>query len=296
MESKLLPNLLEFLEALLSKNATPEARTWLTEKQKLVQFSDSAKTLYLAFSSAPRYVGKSALNLSSEELEQVNQLRNGFNPTNWTTDQLARTILLLSLPSENAETYSKTILKLFGTADMGELVALYAALPLLPHPEKFVAQATEGIRTNMGNVYEAIALNNPYPFEHFSEAAFNQMVLKTIFVGKSLNYIYGLDERSNPDLARMLSDYAHERWAAGRTVTPELWRPVGPHINEAILPDIKRLFSSENETEQEAAVLACSQSSYPEAQALLDKHPMLKHKISEGQLAWSHISQKAITA
>nr|WP_255487964.1 EboA domain-containing protein [Pontibacter sp. KCTC 32443] len=208
---------------------------------------------------------------------------------------MARTILLLSLPHEDGDKYSQFILKLFGTADMGELVALYSALLLLPHPEKFVAQATEGIRTNMGNVYEAIALNNPYPFEHFSDAAWNQMVLKTIFVGKSLNKIYGLDERSNYDLARMLSDYAHERWAAGRTVTPELWRPVGPYINEYIIQDIKRLFNSTNETEQEAAALACAQSTYPAAQTLLEEHPLLKHKITEGQLNWSHVSQKAVT-
>nr|WP_255481136.1 EboA domain-containing protein [Pontibacter sp. Tf4] len=262
----------------------------------MVQASETGKELYVPFSAAPRYVGKVPLNLTSEELEEATQLRKGFNPGNWTTDQLARTILLLSLPSEEADTYSKTILKLFGTADMGELVALYAALALLPHPEKFVHQATEGIRTNMGNVYEAIALHNPYPAENFTEAAWNQMVLKAIFTGKSLHKIFGLDERSNPELARMLSDYAHERWAAGRTVTPELWRPVGPHINETIVLDINKLFSSENETEQEAAALACAQNNYPEAQALLDQHPLLKHKIQEGQLTWNHIGRKAIVA
>jgi hypothetical protein len=294
--SNFLPNTIAFLEQLFDRQATPAAAQWLKEKQNLVRSSETGKDLYLPFSAAPRYVGKSTLSLTPDELEQASQLCKGFNPTNWTTDQLARTILLLSLPHDNADNYSKTILKLFGTADMGELVALYAALPLLPHPEKFVAQATEGIRTNMGNVYEAIALNNPYPFENFTEAAWNQLVLKTIFTGKSLHKIYGLDERSNPDLARMLSDYAHERWAAGRTVTPELWRPVGPYINETIISDIKKLFASENETENEAAALACTQSSYPEAQALLDQHPLLRHKITEGQLNWSHIGQKAITA
>ncbi|WP_162425935.1 EboA domain-containing protein [Pontibacter pudoricolor] len=296
MYSNILPTTIAFLEQLFNRQATPEAAKWLKEKKDLVKSSETGKELYLPFSAAPRYVGKSTLSLTQKELEQANQLRKGFTPRHWTTDQLARTILLLSLPHENADNYSKTILKLFGTADMGELVALYAALPLLPHPEKFVAQATEGIRTNMGNVYEAIALNNPYPSENFTEAAWNQMVLKTIFTGKSLQKIYGLDERTNSDLARMLSDYAHERWAAGRTVTPELWRPVGPHINQTIIRDIKKLFASQNETEHEAAALACAQSGYPEAQALLNQHPLLKLKISEGQLNWSHISQKAITA
>jgi len=296
VNSKYLPTISAFLETLFSQHATTEAVSWLKEKQELVRTSETGKALYLPFSAAPRYVGKAPVTLSSTALQTANEHRRGFYPANWTLDQLARTILLLSLPSENADNYSKTVLKLFGTADMGELVALYAALPLLPHPEKFVHQATEGIRTNMGNVYEAIALHNPFPSENFSEAAWNQMVLKTIFTGKSISKIYGLDARSNPDLARMLSDYAHERWAAGRTVTPELWRPVGPHLNETILPDIKKLFASFNETEQEAAALACSQSTYPEAQTLLDEHPLLKYKIEEGQLNWSHISNKAIMA
>lgn len=293
MDSKLLPTIIAFLEKLLATHTASEALTWLQEKKRLVQASETGKELYLPFSAAPRYVGKTPISVTIEELEKAHQLRKGFNPGNWTADQLARTILLLSLPSEDADNYSKTILKLFGTADMGELVALYAALPLLPHPEKFVSQASEGIRTNMGNVYEAIALNNPYPAEHFTEAAWNQLVLKTIFVGKSVGKIYGLNERSNPELARMLSDYAHERWAAGRTVTPELWRPVGPYLNALILPDIERLFNS-SEPEQEAAALACSQSNYPGAQALLEKHPLLKHKIEQGQLDWSQISQKTI--
>ena len=67
------------------------------------------------------------------------------------------------------------------------------------------------------------------------------MVLKALFVDSALAPITGLDERANPELARILIDYARERWAAGRPVTPELWRPVKPFMEDpAIKAELDR--------------------------------------------------------
>ena len=52
----------------------------------------------------------------------------------------------------------------FDTAEMNELVALYSALPVLAYPEQWLFRATDAVRSNMGVVYEAIALGNPYPY------------------------------------------------------------------------------------------------------------------------------------
>ena len=114
------------------------------------------------------------------------------------------------------------------TADVAEAIAFYRGLPLYPDPPLLEAQAAEGTRTNMRAVFEAVAHRSPYPKEQFAENRWNHMVLKALFVGSALHPIQGLDERANPALARMLCDYAHERWAAGRPVSPELWRCVGP--------------------------------------------------------------------
>ena len=54
------------------------------------------------------------------------------------------------------------------------------------------------------------------------------MILKAIFIERPLYKIYGLDKRMNKPLAEMLVAYVNERWAAGRDVTPELWRLVVP--------------------------------------------------------------------
>ncbi|MBC5991267.1 EboA domain-containing protein [Pontibacter cellulosilyticus] len=282
-----------FLKSLVEKHVTPQAQQWLSEKTAMLS-SETAqpKDLYLAFSAAPRFVGKDKLALTAQNLETANTIRTGFNPSHWSVAQAARTILLLSFPHQNPDDFLATIEQLFNTADMGELVALYAALPLLPHPESFKKRAAEGVRTNMGDVFEAVALDNPYAADYMEEDAWNQMVLKTLFVGKPIYRIYGIEKRVNPKLARMLSDYAHERWAAGRTVSPELWRSVGPYLDANLLPDIKKLFEQPNELEQQAAALACSQSQYAPAKELLNEHAALKERVTRGELTWDLIGNR----
>ena len=53
------------------------------------------------------------------------------------------------------------------------------------------------------------------------------MVLKALFIDNPLHPIEGLDRRWNLEVARILCDYTHESRAAGRPVTPDLWRGVG---------------------------------------------------------------------
>lgn len=268
---------------------------WLQQKTELLSSENAKdKDLFLSFSAAPRFVGKSPLQLTDQDLQKAEELREGFNPSAWSAAQAARTLLLLSLPHQDAKAFQRRVETLFSTADMGELVALYGSLPLLPHPELFTERAAEGVRTNMGDVYEAVALDNPYPADYMTEEAWNQLVLKTLFVGKPLYRIYGIEKRSNPELARMLSDYAHERWAAGRPVSPELWRPIGPFIDETILEDIKKLFAHPDEVQQEAAALACAQSNFVPAKELLDQHPLLKNRLESGELSWRLIGNKTL--
>ncbi len=286
----------EFVLNQYKRSASQEAVAWLNAKLQKVCGTDSGKDLYLAFSAAPRFTGKGLVQLEPEQQEEVKAIRPGFNPSNWTLTQTARTLLLLATPYQDKDAYLNKLDQLFSTAEMGELVALYASLPILPYPEAFIQRAAEGIRTNMGNVFEAIALDNPYPADYLEEGAWNQMVLKAVFVGKPLYRIYGLEKRSNLMLARILSDYAHERWAAGRTVTPELWRPVGPFLNEKFIEDIKKLFAHPDPIQQEAAALACSQSNYLQAGEMLEAQPILKNKIETGELNWSYIGHKSLIA
>jgi hypothetical protein len=273
-------------------NTLAKGKEWLDQKLGLISAENAERQFYLAFGTAPRFVGKEKLQLTAGDIQKANQLRNGWNPAHWTTDQATRILLLLSLPHQDSQKFVHILNQLFSTGDVGEQTALYLSLPLLPHPELYCHQTTEGIRTNMTDVFNAIALDNPYPSEYLDEPAWNQLVLKTIFVGSPLHRIHGLDNRANATLARMLSDFAHERWAAGRPVPAELWRPVGPFVNEQILPDIQRLFNSGDSLQQATAALACYYSKLPQAKKLLSQYPELESKITSSQLSWDNILEQ----
>jgi hypothetical protein len=146
---------------------------------------------------------------------------------------------------------------------MQEAVALTRSLPYLPNPSTYLLRATDAVRSNMGPVFDAIAFGNTYPKDYFSEAAWNQLVLKCIFNDKAIHLIIGLDERSNQDLANTLSDFAHERWAADRRVPSQVWRLVPRFMNETLQADIEKLAQSENSRDVLAASLVKQEVQIP---------------------------------
>jgi hypothetical protein len=93
---------------------------------------------------------------------------------------------------------------------------------MLPQPEQYLPIVIDACRTNIEPLFEAIACENPYPAAHFPERNFNQVVLKAMFNGIALARIVGLAGRRNAELARMATDYAAERTAAGRSVPADI--------------------------------------------------------------------------
>lgn len=241
---------------------------------------------FTSFSAVPRFVGKSDLDLSPSDLEAADDARPGWDPSRWSVDQAGRTLLVLSLRHTEPAPFNAMLDAVFSTADVGESVALYQSLPVLPYPDRLTDRAAEGVRSNITSVFNAIALDSPYPLEYLEEAAWNQMVLKAVFVGSPLHRIKGLDARANPELARMLVDYAHERWAASRPVAPELWRPVGPFIDGNFVDDVARALESDRESDREAAALALHHAGSESARKVLKKSPDLQRRVESGELTW----------
>lgn len=284
----------EFLHGRLKENASASALKWLEQQQANIQKDpQNLQSFYLAFSIASRFFNKENLELNERSISEAENLRKGFQPSHWNILQAARTFLLLLLPYEDAEFYHNTLNKLFETADIEEQIALYGALPLLPGPEYLIHRATEGIRTNITSVFDAIALRNPYPADFLDDNSWNQMVLKAVFMQRPLYQIYGADDRANSELARMLIDFAHERWSAGRKVMPELWRFVSPYISEALLPDIEKTLTEGDKLEREACLLACSLSHSPVAKQLVDKFPDSQVKTIDPARSWQDIGERS---
>ncbi|MBW4592890.1 MAG: EboA family metabolite traffic protein [Brasilonema angustatum HA4187-MV1] len=279
----------DLLHNWLKQRLNSQALTWLEQKIEQIKTAVNTLVFFSAFSAVPRHTGKNDLQLTKAELEAACSARTAWFPSHWSVDQAARTLLVLALPQDNEQKYLQTLERVFTAADVGELVALYQALPLLPYPEKFRDRAAEGVRSNMTAVFNAVALENSYSAEYLGDLAWNQMVLKALFVGSPLHLVQGLDQRANPELARMLVDYAHERWAAKRTVSPELWRLVGRFANDAMFADLERAIQDPDPVQQAAAAIATSECPLPQAQTLLARYPNIQAEIQAGHLTWNSL-------
>jgi hypothetical protein len=279
----------ELLGTWLAARLPVDSADWLGTVADLVRSAPTDRPLYLAIGEVSRRIPKEPLAPTDAELAAATTTRPGWDPRDWTLDQAARVRLLLASTADGA-VLSRRLDTLCSAADVGELVAFYRGLSLYPDPSRHVLRAAEGVRSNMRVVFEAVAHRNPYPAEHFVESAWNQMVLKALFVGTRLDLVAGLDRRANPALARMLCDYAHERWAASRPVSPELWRCVGPYATGAVLDDFRRLFERGTETEKQAAALALASTEDAAAKALLASHPALAEAARGGRLDWEMLA------
>lgn len=280
----------EYLYDLLHENLPDAGMGWLDKSLKLVENSQQNKDLFTLFSMAPRFVGKKTLDLSEKKDE--NGILRSFNSINLTTDQATRILLILTSFNGDFASFSKNTESLFSAADVQEQVALYTALPLFPNPDKFTLRAIEGIRTNISVIFDKIALDNPYPSEYLPESAWNQMVLKAFFINRPIYKIYNFDKRRNYTLANMLSDFAHERWAAGRKVSPELWRATAPFIEGQIFLDIQKLIQSDYELDKEAGALALSEYNKEEPEKYFKEFKELKNEIENKTLTWEILGKK----
>ena len=282
----------KLLAEVLFQQLDATTKDWLIEKAAAIRTESAASNLNLAFTVVPRKTGKQTISISGSQEEAIANAGGGSSVRGWTIDRLARTWLLLQVDASDKTAYIQKIEQLFLTAEMNELVALYSSLPLFKYPEAWKHRCTEGIRSNIAVVLEAIMYENPYPEKWLDESEWNQMVLKAFFTDKNINRIQGIDRRANQRLAATLFDYAHERWQAGRKVNPFLWRLVGKFIDQETFGDLQKLYNEGTVIEKKAAVLACSESLYPPAKKFADTAP--ESALMNGQTSWSNLMNESL--
>jgi hypothetical protein len=208
------------------------ASAFLEESSEAIAGGLDATAFASRLSLASRKAPRRALAPTAEERASAGRILPGWNPERWSILEALRVALVLARRDLAEDSAVAALEDAFRYADEGELVALYRSLAFLPRGERFVARAGEGCRTNIRFVFEAVATDNPFPFRYFGELAFNQMVIKALFVGAPAWRIYGLDRRVSPELARMALDLCDERRSARRAVQTELWMCLGSHGGE----------------------------------------------------------------
>jgi len=258
----------DLLRAWLTRRLTAEQNAWLDAQDAKLGAADTDQAFYLAISLVPRMLGKADLDLAADDLAAAEAARTGWTPLDWSVDQAGRLYLLLT-HGGSGDAFAKRLGYLMASADVAEEITFLRGLPLYPDPDRHEPIARKGCRTNMRPVFEAVAHHNPYPAERFDDNAWNHLVLKALFVGSTLHPIQRFDQRANAELARIMRDYAHERWAAHRPVTPEIWRGVGRFADRDALADLDRVLASTDPTERLAAALALRDCPHDEARARL---------------------------
>ncbi|NNE91852.1 MAG: EboA domain-containing protein [Verrucomicrobiales bacterium] len=286
--------MVDSLLKILKQSASPEAFDWLEETVNAQRDKFEQRPFYYAFSGVSRWFDKNALvEPAEQDLKTIDAEVPGFTIHNWDEFRLARVILLLVLGEQEKSVFLENLNALLNTADIREQVAIFSAFPLLPEPDELVPLAREGLRTNIVDIFDSIALDNPFPSAHFPEEAWNQLVLKALFMSRPLYRIYGIDLRANATLAEALSNYAHERWAAGRWVSPELWRSCANFIsNPQIVADLERVASTDEPGRLEAVALIVAKDEEGILDHLRDRVKTFLDDVADGRLTWRTLGEQ----
>lgn len=279
--------LLEILE----KQARPEAVSWLKETLASISASFQKRPFYYAFSGVSRHFDKRAGVAASEaQISRIESELPGFSIEDWDEFRLARVILLLTLGEQDESIFLETIEALLNTADLREQSAIFSAYPLLPSADKLKESAVDGLRSNIVDVFDSIALHNPFPAAQFSDEEWNQMILKTFFIHRPLYKVVGIEERANPDLTDAIRDLAHERWAAGRTISPEAWRNCAGFLDE-IREDLQHLVTSSDDRDKQAVALVLSNTESPDSELATAVERELS-LVQSGELSWESLGRE----
>jgi hypothetical protein len=223
------------LWAALERRVEPDALAWLRESVAAIEADAGA--VRSRFPMAGRKVGRAPLDPDASP-DDVHA---------WTIDDAARTLMLVAL----GDGVEAELRDLYRFGDAAERRGLLRALPHLPVGDRALDIVDDAIRTNDTRLVAAAL--GPYATEHLDAAAYDQAVLKCVFIGVPITPLDGLPARATAETARMLAAFVHERVAAGRDVPAEVWDVIDRHPPVDEIAAIEAELQSEFADRREAA-------------------------------------------
>lgn len=213
MEATHPTNLMQLRENLLLQLAEPQ-REWFDQAIKKIQAEPETQDSQLLLSAT------ASRQLGNEALQQTDN--------NWQIDQAARVLLLrayldAAMPQYPSDAYHDVIWQAYRIGDENEKAAYMKGLSLLDPQGTLLDIALHTGRTNNISLFSAIALQNPYPAQHYDDRAFEQLVLKALFLGLDISHIDGLQQRLHRELSDKCMDLVRERLAADRSPPLSIW-------------------------------------------------------------------------
>lgn len=213
----------------LDSYITESGRQWFRDTLQTIANSDQLiEDLGLYSAMAKRKLG-------SEPLKNAAVIDTTFSPLDihrWTCADAARVMLVMTAIECKPDQAENIIRSYFKMGDEAEHIALIRSLIFFAPGDYLTEIALDAGRTNNLEVLAALTLDNPYPACFYNEHAFNQMVLKGLFLGLAIERIDGIEQRANTDLSRMCENYVVERQNADRTVPTDIWLAIGPFASE----------------------------------------------------------------
>ncbi|WP_135078495.1 EboA domain-containing protein [Terasakiella sp. SH-1] len=256
----------DHLKNCLDKHLNRQETEWLEQQQtKLVQ-EPSEKNIFLAFALIARKIRKSPITFACPLQEETDTI---WSDT-WSLHQVARIYLLLSLDVAPPH-LNKIVERLCDLGDVEEAATLYKGLHLLPEPERYLECALKATRSNMVPVFLAICHYSPFPFLYFSEDAWNNMILKALFLSEPLYPVYGFDQRAKRKLKKMAYDYAKERVAANRKLPLDIWRCMSHDLDQDVWRMMHCYAQTGSDEEKDAILSALAGDENKESFQLIDE-------------------------
>jgi len=267
-------NLSELIKEYCLKQIQDEKiKNWLDQKLNMIK---SDQEFFISFALVNKKIPRDHLQPTLEQIKNFHRANCEFTIENWRLDQLCRLSLLMNYPLLNL----RNLTKLISVADTQEQITIYKSIFYLENASQYTPLVVDGIRTNIIDIFDAIALKNLYPTKYFSEDQWNQMVLKAIFMERPIYQIKDIDLRRNEKLAHILFDYARERWAASRLVTPELWRMIRGYLTKDQFLEMKKQMGESIKPHQESMLKLIQESKLYNTQQWINVHSVQLENIS----------------